>query len=81
MEHARIIMRRLMWTLNDESGGIGWGVPEAMAEIMINHKGLFKEYAHILMSYAEGGGNYLDHEPLKRGVIKAIERLEVNNDV
>ena len=38
MESARIIMRRLMWTLNDESGGIGWGVPEAMAEIIINHK-------------------------------------------
>jgi hypothetical protein len=28
MESARIIMRRLMWSLNDESGGIGWGAPE-----------------------------------------------------
>jgi hypothetical protein len=34
MEAARNIMRRLMWSLNDESGSIGWGVPEAMAEIM-----------------------------------------------
>ena len=25
MEEARIIMRRLLWSLNDESGGIGWG--------------------------------------------------------
>ncbi len=33
MEAARIVMRRLMWNLNDESGGIGWGSPEAMAEM------------------------------------------------
>lgn len=25
MDSARIVMRRLMWSLNDESGGIGWG--------------------------------------------------------
>jgi DNA-binding GntR family transcriptional regulator len=27
MEAARVVMRRLMWNLNDESGGIGWGSP------------------------------------------------------
>ena len=27
METARVVMRRLMWSLNDESGGIGWGAP------------------------------------------------------
>ncbi|NIR18057.1 MAG: HEAT repeat domain-containing protein, partial [Desulfobacterales bacterium] len=52
MESARVIMRRLMWNLNDESGGIGWGSPEAMAEILTCHDGLAKEYAHILISYA-----------------------------
>ena len=25
MEEARIVMRRFLWSLNDESGGIGWG--------------------------------------------------------
>jgi len=34
MEYARNIMRRLIWNLNDESGGIGWGSAEAMGEIM-----------------------------------------------
>ena len=29
-----------MWTLNDESGGIGWGSPEVMGEILAAHKGL-----------------------------------------
>ncbi|MCI5189098.1 MAG: hypothetical protein D3905_04700 [Candidatus Electrothrix sp. AS4_5] len=39
MEEARIILRRMLWSLNDESGGIGWGAPESMAEIMCCHKG------------------------------------------
>ncbi len=34
MEQARILLRRIMWNLNDESGGIGWGSPEAMGEIL-----------------------------------------------
>ena len=47
MESARVVMRRLMWNLNDESGGIGWGSPEAMGEIMARHSGLAEEYSKI----------------------------------
>jgi hypothetical protein len=75
MESARIIMRRLMWNLNDESGGIGWGSPEAMGEILACHDGLAKEYAHILISYTREDGNYLEHEVLQRGLIWGIGRL------
>ncbi len=42
-------MHRLMWSLNDESGSIGWGVPEAVAEIMANHDGAAEKYAYILV--------------------------------
>lgn len=75
MESARGIMRRLMWNLNDESGGIGWGSPEAMGEILANHEGLAKEYAHILISYTRKDGNYLEHEILQRGLLWGIGRL------
>jgi hypothetical protein len=75
LEAARVIMRRLMWTLNDESGGIGWGSPEAMGEIMAVHSGLAGEYAHMLLSYARQNGNYLEHEGLQRGVLWGIGRL------
>jgi HEAT repeat protein len=68
-------MRRLMWNLNDESGGIGWGSPEAMGEILACHDGLAKEYAHILISYTREDGNYLEHEVLQRGLIWGIGRL------
>lgn len=75
MEEARVIMRRLMWNLNDESGGIGWGSPEAMGEIMAVHEGLAKEYVHILVSYMRQNGNYLETEGLQRGLLWAIGRL------
>jgi len=75
LEAARVIMRRLMWTLNDESGGIGWGSPEAMGEILAAHSGLAQEYALILLSYAREDGNYLEHEGLQRGLMWGIGRL------
>ncbi len=75
LEAARVIMRRLMWTLNDESGGIGWGSPEAMGEILAAHSGLAQEYAVILLSYAREDGNYLEHEGLQRGLLWGIGRL------
>ena len=75
LEAARVIMRRLMWTLNDESGGIGWGSPEAMGEILAAHSGLAQEYAVILLSYARENGNYLEHEGLQRGLLWGIGRL------
>ena len=75
MESARVVMRRFIWNLNDESGGIGWGSPEAMGEIMARHEGLAKEYHKILLSYIMPDGNYIEHEILQRGVLWGIGRL------
>ena len=75
MEAARIIVRRLMWNLNDESGGIGWGSPEAMAEILSRHDALANEYTSILISYARKDGNFLEHETLQQGLLWGIGRL------
>ncbi len=75
IEDARIMMRRLMWTLNDESGGIGWGSPEAMGETMARSAVLAKEYAAIFASYLNPDGNYLEHEILQRGVLWGASRL------
>jgi HEAT repeat protein len=75
MESARVIMRRLMWNLNDESGGIGWGSPEAMGEILASHEGLAREYASMLISYAREDGNFQENEIMQRGVLWGIGRL------
>ena len=75
LEGSRVVMRRFIWNLNDESGGIGWGSPEAMGETMARNSILAGEYADILISYIRPDGNYLEHERLQRGVIWGIGRL------
>lgn len=75
MESARVMMRRLMWQLNDESGGIGWGCPETLGEAMACHEGLAQEYAHVLTSYVMEAGNFLEYEPLQEGALWGIGRV------
>ncbi|MCP3888230.1 MAG: HEAT repeat domain-containing protein [Desulfobulbaceae bacterium] len=81
-EAARVVMRRFLWTLNDESGGIGWGAPESMGEIMCHNRQLREEYLHMLISYMrEDGeelyqdGNYLELPLLQRGLLWGVGRL------
>lgn len=82
LEEGRVFMRRFLWTLNDESGGIGWGAPESMAEAMCCHRQLGEEYHHMLISYMRGGGpephqagNFLEHALLQRGLLWGICQL------
>ena len=75
LESARVVMRRFIWQLNDESGGIGWGCPEAMGDTMARSRRLAKEYAGILVSYMRPEGNFLEHEMLQRGVLWGVGRL------
>jgi hypothetical protein len=74
-ESARVIMRRFIWQLNDESGGIGWGCPEAMGDVMASSSILADEYGGILSSYIRPDGNFLEHETLQRGAIWGVGRL------
>lgn len=75
MEAARIVMRRFMWSLNDESGGIGWGTPEAMAECLACHGDLAREYTKILVSFMREDGFYLELPALQRGLMWGMGRL------
>lgn len=78
LESARVVMRRLMWSLNEESGNLGWGVPEAMACILAGSPALSGEYARIFISYGYETGkddNFLDHGPLRQGVYWGVGRI------
>ena len=79
MERARVLMRTFMWYLNEESGNLGWGIPEAMACAMVRQARLAEEYHTILASYVysdpEMDGNYLDHPELRRGAWWGLARL------
>ncbi len=74
-EDGRVIMRRFMWHMNEESGNIGWGIPEAMAACLVAHEGLAKEFHRILLSYIrdrDGDSNFCDYAPLRRHCFWAV---------
>jgi hypothetical protein len=75
IESARVVVRRFIWNLNDESGGIGWGCPEAMGESLARSKPLAAEYWCLQTSYIQPGGNYLEHPVLQRGAVWGVGRL------
>ena len=54
------VVRRLLWSMNDESGSVGWSAPEAVAEIVV-HVPRLDEYAEVVASS-------IDLDPFQRGV-------------
>ena len=67
-EFVRDMLRRQMWSANDESGGIGWSAPEVMAEIIYHRPRMFEEFASIVISF-------LDELMLRQGVVWAACRM------
>jgi HEAT repeat protein len=47
-DRVRDFIRRLLWSMNDESGGLGWHAPEAIGEILVNAPSLIPEYGVLL---------------------------------
>ncbi len=74
MESARVMMRRILWNLNEESGGIGWGMVEAMGEILAINQDLAREYSNLLVSYMREE-NFLEHPVQQQGLMWALGRL------
>ncbi|MBF0105151.1 MAG: hypothetical protein HQM16_07475 [Deltaproteobacteria bacterium] len=75
IEQARTIMRRLFWSLNEESGAVGWGAAEAIGEILATNDQLAAEYHGILPTFINPEISYLEHDPLLKEVLLGIERL------
>ncbi|WP_051276239.1 DVU0298 family protein [Desulfovirgula thermocuniculi] len=65
---GRLVLRQLLWTINDESGGIGWAAPQAMGEIVYRRPDLYGDYASIIIHHAE-------ERMLRAGVIWAAGRM------
>lgn len=77
-EAARNLVRRFMWHMNEESGNIGWGIPDAYAETLFASPALADTYSRILNSYIFDLGfddNFCDHDILRRDCYWAIGRL------
>lgn len=73
-QSVRDHMRRLQWLLSEESGGICWRAPEAMAEIVHREPTLLADYVPIVVSLPESLAEE-DLEHFKAGALWAIGRL------
>jgi hypothetical protein len=77
-EEAKNAVRRLMWHMNEESGNIGWGVPEAFEEALAQSRPLAEQYHTILFSYIrelDTDSTYCDHAFLRRSCYKAVGKV------
>ena len=66
-------LRRLVWLLNDQSGGIGWRAPEAMGAIIAARPDCFADFIPILVSLLEM--EVEDAVRFRAGYLWAIGRL------
>lgn len=65
---VRNIVQRLIWSMSEESGGIGWSAPEMLGEIVRNSPGAFHDILAIILSFRE-------EEMFLKGVLWAIGRI------
>jgi rubredoxin len=75
-ESVRKVIRQLIWNLNDESGGIGWGMPEALGEILAEVPALQREYLSLFTAYISEAGCFLENPHLQKGVIWGLGRIK-----
>lgn len=62
-------IRNLFWSLNDESGGIGWSAPQTIAEILVNLPELIDPYGPMMIHSS------LEEPPLVKSGLWGIGRL------
>lgn len=79
-EDAKNIIRRFMWHMNEESGNIGWGIPEAFGEALAQCPPLADTFHRVLLHYIydapeDKSTGFCDHAPLRISCYKAIDRL------
>lgn len=76
---VRIFIRKLIWMLTEESGGIAWTAPAIIGVILSADVELAAEFADILFSYVyevEGEPeNFLDHPPHREMAYWGIYKL------
>ncbi|MFH1049927.1 MAG: hypothetical protein V1779_03235 [bacterium] len=81
-EKIRNLMRKCIWMLTEESGGVPWKIPEIMGAIMSSDKTIAEDYKNILFSYIyEVDGefdNYLENPQLRKSVYFAIVQISKN---
>ena len=71
---VREFVRKLFWSMNDESGNLCWFAAEAIGETLLNCPDLQLDYLENLLAF-------LDEEPFEPGVRFSIMRLAESEDL
>jgi hypothetical protein len=69
-EFLRITMRKLLWSLSDESGGIGWAAPELLGEIVSSDPEGFADIVPLIAEVYE-----IEEQTFRPGVVYALARV------
>jgi len=69
-EFLRITMRKLLWSLSDESGGIGWAAPEILGEIVSADPPAFSDIIPLIAEVYE-----IEEKVFRPGVVYALARI------
>ncbi|MGD0282426.1 MAG: DVU0298 family protein [Dissulfurispiraceae bacterium] len=68
MEALRDTIRRLLWSMGEESGGIGWSAAEMLGEIVSGDPDAFNDIIPIIWSFKE-------EEMFRAGIVWAMGRI------
>jgi HEAT repeat protein len=68
LEPVRESLRRTLWLMNDESGGLLWCGPQLLAAVLANVPALEREYVALL-------AGFLEEEPFRAGTRWALWRI------
>jgi hypothetical protein len=69
-EFLRETVRKLLWSLSDESGGIGWAAPEILGEIVSADPEKFADVIPLIAAVYE-----VEEQVFKSGVVYALVRI------
>lgn len=70
LDFLRETCRKLIWSLSDESGGIGWSAPEILGEIMSADPKRFKDFIPLVASVYE-----IEEDVFRGGVLFALGKI------
>ena len=72
-EFVRGHLRRLLWLLSDESGGLGWRAPELIGELLHHRPEQFAEFVPLLIALLDLEAE--DAARFRAGTLWAISRV------
>lgn len=70
LDFVRTLITNLLWSLNDDSGSVGWSSPELLGEIISARIDLFQEYIPLVISLLKIKETYF-----RPGVLWAMGRI------